>query len=135
MHVHQVADRGTGELIAESKYSGTQNGKNRWIMYRATMALLASGRIPDSAVRVYLSITAQADWRGVLASTRTAISREVKMTPQAVGEAIKVLKEIDLIRETKERGLPVFVVNPNLLPQKQLTKHRRWNTEDLAASS
>ncbi|MBR2732965.1 MAG: replication/maintenance protein RepL [Selenomonadaceae bacterium] len=112
MHVHKLIDSDTGEILSSSRYFCSENGKDWWIMYRITMAFIASGQLTYSAVRVYMHIAARADWRGVLATTRTAIAKEIKLSVTAVSEGINELKRYDLIRETKERGLPVLVVNP-----------------------
>lgn len=112
LHHHKVIDVDTGNVIREATYTGSQNGKDWWIMYRITMAFIASGRLQYSAVRVYMHLTARADWRGVLATTRTAIAKEIGLSVTSVSEGVTELKKFDLIRETKERGVPVFVINP-----------------------
>lgn len=112
VHEHKVIDADTGEVIRASTYSGSENGKDWWVMYRITMAFIASGRLQYSAVRVFMHLTAKADWRGVLATTRTAIAKEIGLSITSVSDGISELKRFDLIRESKERGLPVFVVNP-----------------------
>lgn len=112
MNIHDVTDTKTGEVISHHEYVGTQNGKNWWIMYRTTMAFIASGELTYSAVRVYMHITARADWRGVLSTTQTAIAKEIGISRQAVNKAIEELKHYDLIREAKENGQTVYIVNP-----------------------
>lgn len=112
VHEHKVIDADTGFIIRKSTYSGSENGKDWWVMYRITMAFIASGKLTYSAVRVYMHIAARADWRGVLATTRTAIAKEIGLSVTSVSEGVTELKRYDLIRETKERGVPVFVVNP-----------------------
>lgn len=112
VHIHEIVNDETGELIAHNEYRGTQNGKDWWIMYRITMAFIASGKLTYSAVRVYMHITARADWRGVLATTQTAMAKEIGISKQAVSNALEELKHYDLIRATKERGVPVYIVNP-----------------------
>lgn len=112
LHEHTVIDQETGEVIRNSYYERSQNGKDWWIMYRITMAFIASGQLKYAAVRVYMHIAAFADWRGVLPATRSAIARELHLSPTAVSDAINSLKKFDLIRETKERGVPVFYINP-----------------------
>ena len=86
-------------------------------MYRTTLAFIASGRLTYSAVRVYTHITAGADWHGALPTTRTAIAKEIGLSVTAVSEGINELKKYDLIRETKQRGVPVFYVNPEYATQ------------------
>ena len=112
VHEHKVIDVDTGFIIRKSTYTGSENGKDWWIMYRITMAFIASGKLQYSAVRVYMHLTARADWRGVLATTRTAIAKEIGLSVTSVSEGVTELKRYDLIRETKERGVPVFVINP-----------------------
>lgn len=111
-HEHRVVDAETGEVLSESVYQGSQNGKDWLIVYRITMAFIASGKLTYSAVRVYMHISAKGDWRGILATTKTAIAKEIGLSVTAVSEGITELKHFDLIRETKERGVPVFVINP-----------------------
>ena len=55
-----MIDSSTGEILRESYYSGSENGKGWWIMYRTTMAFIASGQLTYSAVRTYMHITAEA---------------------------------------------------------------------------
>ena len=110
--IYEMVDNETGELIMYSEYRGTQNGKDWWIMYRTTMAFIASGKLTYSAVRVYMHITARADWRGVLSTTQTAIAKEIGISRQAVNKAIEELKHYDLIREARENGQTVYIVNP-----------------------
>ena len=86
-------------------------------MYRTTLAFIASGRLTYSAVRVYTHITAMSDWHGALPTTRTAIAKEIGLSVTAVSEGINELKKYDLIRETKQRGVPVFYVNPEYATQ------------------
>ena len=74
--------------------------------------LSPAGKLTYSAVRVYMHIAARADWRGVLATTRAAIAREIGISAPSVSEGINELKRYDLIRESKERGVPTFVINP-----------------------
>ena len=150
MNVFERVDTETGEILLHTEYQGrSQNGRDWWIMYRTVMAFFASGRVTYSGIRVYMHITAKADWRGVLASTKTAIAKEIGVSVQSVCNAISELKHYDLIRETKERGVPVFVVNPAYATLGKDKRKRlkafaelphvedyvRWDCEDEIASS
>ena len=111
-HEHTVYDNETGEIISYSEYSGTQNGKDWWIVYRETLKILASGNISNSAIRVYLHLLAYASWDGSITTTQIAIAKDIGLTRQSVSTAINELYKLDLIRIGEKFGVRVYAINP-----------------------
>lgn len=120
----KVSDYETGEMLYEvTHYGRSDNGKDWSIVYQLTMYLLATDKsFRFSDVRVYLYLAASADFQCVFKTTQADIAKRLDLTPQAVSESIKVLKEKDLIRQSRANGVSTFFINPAYITRGK--KHR-----------
>lgn len=112
-----VEDEKTGEILIETRYKGSQNGKDWLIVYRMIFALIATGKLSYAAVRTYAFIAAFQDWKGFYVSSKSALADGIGITRKTLDAAIEELQARDMVRVARQRGSWAFYVNPDYVTQ------------------
>ena len=120
-----VEDEATGEVLVETRYKGSQNGKDWCIVYRLLFALIATGKLSYAAVRTYCFIAAYQDWKGFYISSKSALAEGIGITRKTLDTAIEELQSRDMIRVARQRGSWTFYVNPDYVTQGRDRKIRQ----------
>lgn len=119
-----VEDEVTGEVLVETHYKGSQNGKDWCVVYRMLFALFATGKLSYAAVRTYCFIAAFQDWKGFYISSKSALAEGIGITRKTLDSAIEELQARDMIRVARQRGSWTFYVNPDYVTQGRDRKAR-----------
>ena len=112
-----VEDEKTGEILIETRYKGSQNGKDWLIVYRMLFGLIATGKLSYAAVRTYAFIAAYQDWKGFYVSSKSALAEGIGITRKTLDSAIEELQARDMVRVARQRGSWAFYVNPDYVTQ------------------
>lgn len=119
-----LSDGETGEILRETTWTGSENGKDWLIMYRTTAALLASGKLSSVAVRTFLFLTAYQDWQGTYKTTKTEMAETMHITRKSLYQALDELKAWGLVKEGKANGQTFFAICPDAVTQGRDKKRR-----------
>ena len=113
----RITDPHTGEIIFETRNTGTQNGKDWTIVFRSYFALIASGKLSYAAIRTFSFIAAFQDWQGFYQTSKTSLANDIGITRRTLDKALKELQAVDLIRTQRARGTFYFYLNPDFITQ------------------